>query len=130
MEGTIVTCLVCGHPVELDKATDVSFEGGPVYVGNSCLPSYFAWQELQSVPSYIERYRKVEEVSNMIEIVFSKCLYNTTYADLDVQGGLTIVDNVDLPPEQQKFIYLSPQKVRALAKLLRRDDVLALIRDK
>jgi hypothetical protein len=50
----LVVCIVCGHNVKVSKSTDVSSEGSPVYVGNACLPGYFAWQELQAVRSYVE----------------------------------------------------------------------------
>lgn len=58
MEGTAI-CIVCKHPVELDKATDVGTDGEPAYVANTCLMAYFTWQELQSVPSYVEHRARI-----------------------------------------------------------------------
>ncbi len=62
----------------------------------------------------------VEQTTKMVEIVVEVELNETQIVMLDAEGSVTIVDNIDLPVEQQTFVHLDNQAACALASLLDR----------
>jgi hypothetical protein len=53
-------CTVCGNDTPLADATNVSDDpDATVLVGQECIMGWFAWQELQGVPSFIEQQAAV-----------------------------------------------------------------------
>lgn len=51
----VTVCTVCGNDTAQDDATNVSDDPEVmVMVGRECIMGWFAWQELQSTPSYLE----------------------------------------------------------------------------
>jgi hypothetical protein len=70
--------------------------------------------------------------SPMIAIVEEKRLAGPSWAHVDEQGFLTIIDDEtkipSLPQLEQMYVHLSPQGALSLRNLLNRPDIVALIK--
>ena len=56
----MTVCTVCGNETPRILSVDVSDDpDAVVYVGVECIMGWFAWNELQAVPSYIERFAQI-----------------------------------------------------------------------
>lgn len=66
---------------------------------------------------------KIVDITEVVEIADEEWIGEQTATHIDVEGELTIIQDESLPEDQQVYVHLSAQKVRALVAFLNQSDV-------
>ena len=82
----VTVCTVCGNDTLQDDATNVSDDPEvAVMVGRECIMGWFAWNELQAVPSYVESHaalfvQEIEMVEQQTAVKYIRFNVSRSYA--------------------------------------------------